>query len=97
MTRKAAAEKEKQEHQEKKTEQGSDGVQPRDIGSNEDMIAGKSGKYDTFYNNSNIGKMRRKPDDRTPCAEVMTQDKGKCAAAKLCKCSNMPFQNCIGV
>ena len=91
MTRKKAAEKENQEHKEKMTEKGIEGVQPRDIGSNEEMIAGKNGKFDTFYNNSNIGKMRKKPDDRTPCAEMMTQDKGKCAAAKLCKCSNMPL------
>ena len=62
-----------------------------DIASNATMEKGSNGKYDKLYNDLLGYHIKKKPDDRTPASAHMTQDKRRCAAAKHCKCTQMPL------
>ena len=55
------------------------------------MEKGQNGKYDRLYNESKELLAKRKPQDRTPTSPHITQDKGRCAAAKHCNCKGMPL------
>ena len=55
------------------------------------MPKGKYGKFEVVYKNTLSLHANKKPVDKTPTEEKMTQSMGRCAAAYTCLADNMPL------